>query len=447
MQPGNDQHPGAAQPGWQGNPGRQSGPGYAQPNYGSPYGSPQQDPASYGPPQRSPYGPPQGAPQGSPQLGPADGSPYAGPAVAMPRRGRPGLIVLVSFLVQLVIIAAGCNQGVSDWVQKFSFNHTGFARVAAQTPLVYSWRFAPDNRDNIHAYPAMMFGLLAVFVLAALLTLALVRGPITFGRAFFGVWLSVIVATLLAGMVGRAVVKDIGQYPQFGNKAGSILFAGTGNEVIAGITLGFFAALIAAIVAVVSRRPAVVPVVADATPSFDRDPEPPPPYYGEDTSSRGEPQNSQTMSMQKVQSSVGESRDAPRYEPEPRRETEPSYGDQRTQSLPATGAGATGQSFSPPPSAPPSDPGHEEASRPPAGPAAGQWPPTSGGDQLPQDATTRLPRFDPSAPPTEQPVGGAAPAAGDQQQPPPPRRDTTDEATSSFPRPPDDESMEDPDPR
>jgi hypothetical protein len=174
-------------------------------------------------------------------------------------QARTWLVVLTAFLVELVAIAAVCNQGLSSDVEIFAGKHQNefFGQVAEATQ-VYAWRFTPKSSDHQHLALSQFALLATLFVLTAGCVFALARGAVTFGRAFVGVWLAVIVATD-AGAVVRNLVADVN--PGGVNRFTFALFAGpSGYAFVAGLGLGFLTALIAALVAVASRRPAAAPV-------------------------------------------------------------------------------------------------------------------------------------------------------------------------------------------
>lgn len=204
-------------------------------------------------------------------------------AKGQPGRGRIWLILLTSLIAQLVVIGAAGNPGVVGSASDYAREHTSLLGRFAQLPSVVSWRIQQPTVDPGNLLVSEWFGLLALVVLAAILTAVLVRGPVTFWRTGVAVWLAVIVATLANGMVRRGVVNDRGSFDDLGGKAGGVLFAGTGYEVIAGVVIGLVAAIVAAIVAVVTRKPAevVLPAAADE-PAPYVEPASPPPWHGDD---------------------------------------------------------------------------------------------------------------------------------------------------------------------
>ena len=193
-------------------------------------------------------------------------------------------IVLTAVLTPLVLIAAFANQ----WVSKDLTNTVHGDRVGDQllagSWLTYMWR-VNSQHGNTDAWGSQ-FALIGVtVVVGGLLVFAVTRGPVTFGRAFFGTWTAVLAATLL-GAVARGLVWGGGPTGALAH-AGRFTRAvfgpnGPGEQAaIGGFALGFVTALLTALVAVASRRvPRTVPV--DVVPADTYvPPEPPPPYYGE----------------------------------------------------------------------------------------------------------------------------------------------------------------------
>lgn len=349
------------------------------------------------------------------QYGQPDPFPPAS-ATPAPARGRPGLILLTSFLVQLVAIAAVGNQGVSKAIADFASRHSNPLTAFPRTALVFSWRFTPRTGDTYHIYAAQLLGLLTLFVLAALLSLAVVRGAITFGRALFGVWMSVIVAVLADAMVQRAVTKNIyGQFTGGGNRVVGSLFGGNGFEIMAGILLGFGAGLVAALVAVITRRPAVAaaPVADRRDRAREPEPEPPPPFFGDERrSARSEAgEDTRTLSMRKVHQSVGERRDAP-----------PPTGGRGNEQWPDPVSGSGSPSSAPAGAgdAAPRAAGSPGDSASSAAESTSVFPRVSAGE-----STSSLPR-------------AAEPGKAASQSP---RPGSGEQPTTQFPRPPDDEEL------
>lgn len=221
---------------------------------------------------------PWGAPGAVPAYGPH-------PGAATLSRGRPWLAALVAVLTEVVIIAAAVNQAVAKHLQNFSFDHgTSFAGLSARSVLVYRWRVSPmrgDNAGGFHEWYRELLTLALLLVLTALLVALFVRGAVTFWKALFGTWFTVVVATCIATALGSLVtVYSPGSRLAKGTVA--IFFAINGTTVFAGLVLGLIVALVTALVATVTRRDAVAPVAAPVAAESDYvPPDAPPPYYGD----------------------------------------------------------------------------------------------------------------------------------------------------------------------
>jgi hypothetical protein len=222
--------------------------------------------------------------------------PAQGRAASPLSRARTGLIVLAALLTELIVIAAADNQWVSDRIVRDELRTNSLTlRSLANSWLTYTWRLSPRDGANANQLWASQIALVVVvLVVTGLLVAAVVRGPVTFGRAFFGTWMAVIVATLVGAFV-RGLIEPLGKVQLTNsNRVTRAAFGSFGvnqGAVAAGFGLGLLVALLAAIVAVVSRRAAASPAgppdpaaaPAPAAPPYQQ-PEPPPPYYGNDES-------------------------------------------------------------------------------------------------------------------------------------------------------------------
>ena len=194
------------------------------------------------------------------QVNNRDGSPGA-PVV---RKGRPGVIVLIAFVVQLVAIAALANQIVTKHLLDFAATyHDRFVGHLVAAFTTYQWRVSAQPGDRANEPLAHACLILTVLVLTALLVLAVCRGPVTFGRAFFGTWMAVVVSTLVGQVVFDLVSPP--PYPHgFGHLAGAVFTGPNGAGFAAGVMLGLVTAVFAAIFAVATRRIVRLPVPAYA---------------------------------------------------------------------------------------------------------------------------------------------------------------------------------------
>ncbi|MDQ6850796.1 MAG: hypothetical protein M3070_12720 [Actinomycetota bacterium] len=192
--------------------------------------------------------------------------PPQGPVV---KRARVTMIVLISILTELVLIAAGANQWVSDYVVRHtSATSNRFIVHAAYAGLTYHWRFNEKGGDVGRLLLGQLALIGTVLVLTALLVFAVSRGTVTFGRVFFGTWMSVIVATQLGAIV-RGFVVDPGYFGASGSRLNFAFFgqlAPTASSFLGSVGLGVLVALLAGLVAVISRRPAGVVVPSEPPP-------------------------------------------------------------------------------------------------------------------------------------------------------------------------------------
>lgn len=212
-------------------------------------------------------------------------------------RARTGLIVLAALVTELIVIAAADNQWVSDRIVRDELRTNSVTlRSLANSWLTYTWRLTPRDGANANQLWASQIALVVVVLaLTGLLVAAVVRGPVTFGRAFFGTWMAVIVATLVGAFV-RGLIEPFGKLQLANsNRVTRAAFGSFGvnqGAVAAGFGLGLFVALVAAVVAVLSRRDAAAQAVgspdtaAASAPSQQpyQQPEQPPPYYGDEES-------------------------------------------------------------------------------------------------------------------------------------------------------------------
>jgi hypothetical protein len=199
------------------------------------------------------------------------GDAYAGQAGAQPqgpvvKRGRPGLIVLVSVLTEIVLIAGLANQWVTDYVVRHTTaNSDRFVIRLLFAGFTYQWRFSPrGGNDPLRLLPAQLALIGVVLVATGLLVLAIARGTVSFGRVFFGTWMSVIVATQLGAIV-RGYVVERRFFAAPGDRSTFAFFGSlgpSGSTFLAGAGLGLLVGLVTALVAVLSRRPIGV-LVAD----------------------------------------------------------------------------------------------------------------------------------------------------------------------------------------
>jgi hypothetical protein len=176
---------------------------------------------------------------------------YAAPTV---KKGRPGVIVLIALVVEIVVIAALANQVVTKhWLNFVAAHNDRFAGHLVAAFTTYQWRFSAQAGDRANEPLAHICLVLVVLGLTALLVLAVCRGPVTFWRVFLGTWMAVVVATLV-GQVVFNLVSPPPYPPGFTNAAGAVFTGPNGFGFVAGLMLGLVTAIFTAIFAVATRR-------------------------------------------------------------------------------------------------------------------------------------------------------------------------------------------------
>ena len=178
----------------------------------------------------------------------------AGSAPRVIKQSRPGVIVLIALVVELVAILSLANQVVAKHLTTYGRHHPfAFPGRLALAATVYRWQVNAQPGDRANELLAHLCLDLVVLVLTALLVYVLTRGSVTFLRAFFGTWLTVIVATMLGSVVFALVSPP--PYPaQLKHVTGAVFYVPSGFGLVAGVVLGFVTALFAAIFAVATRR-------------------------------------------------------------------------------------------------------------------------------------------------------------------------------------------------
>ncbi|WP_375477066.1 hypothetical protein [uncultured Jatrophihabitans sp.] len=178
----------------------------------------------------------------------------AGAGSTPPKQARTGLVLLTVLVVEVVVIGAGLNQVVAKHIANTAASHTGAVRGGWESLLTYRWRFTPLSGDHQHIWAGELALIGTTIVMSLLLVFAVVRGAVTWGRAFFGAWLAVAVATLLGGYVCALIVDPGGSVGR--HLADRTLFGpvapGT-RTILAGLALGLVVAIVASIVAIATR--------------------------------------------------------------------------------------------------------------------------------------------------------------------------------------------------
>lgn len=198
--------------------------------------------------------------------GPPPAAGAAGP-VADQRSGRPGLVILVALLVEIIVIAAADNQWVAEKVSNAALNHPDtLGYDFALALLTYQWRFSPAAGDRLHSLYGQWALLGVLLVLTAALVALAARGRAGFARVFFGTWTAVLAATVVGAIVRGAIVD--GRLLQGRSRFQFALFSDIGPSqyvVVGGLGLGLLVGLAAGFTAVAARREAEhAPAVAAA---------------------------------------------------------------------------------------------------------------------------------------------------------------------------------------
>jgi hypothetical protein len=172
------------------------------------------------------------------------------------RTGRPGLVLLVALLVEIIVIAAADNQSIAQRVSDAALDHQGsLGYDFALALLTFQWRFSPAPGDRFHTLYGQWVLIGVLLVVTALLVLLVARAGAGFARVFFGTWAAVVAATGL-GAIARAASAD---HRLLGGKSRFqyALFSDIGPSqyvFVAGLGLGLLVALAAGLTAVAARR-------------------------------------------------------------------------------------------------------------------------------------------------------------------------------------------------
>jgi hypothetical protein len=170
------------------------------------------------------------------------------------KQGRPGVIVLIAFVVEVVAIGALANEVVAKHLASFvASHHDRFVGHLVAAFLTYEWRVSAQPGDRANEPLAHACLDLVVLALTALLVLAVCRGAVTFARAFFGTWMAVLAATVVGQFVFD-LISPPPYPPGFGHFSGAVFTGPNGFGVVAGLLLGLVTAIFAAIFAVATRR-------------------------------------------------------------------------------------------------------------------------------------------------------------------------------------------------
>jgi hypothetical protein len=195
---------------------------------------------------------------------------------------RTGWVVLSAVLSELVLIGALANQWMTTELERTVRGEVAGRQLLAESWLTYSWRATPKAHNNdLWASQLTLIGV--VLLVSGLLIWCLVRGTRPFWPMFFASWTGVVVATQV-GAVARGLVNPS---RTGAGRVTSAVFGATGPDArtfIGGLTLGLVTGLLAALVAVATRKPAGAVEAEPEEPFFP--PRQPPPYYGEQPTTR-----------------------------------------------------------------------------------------------------------------------------------------------------------------
>lgn len=193
-------------------------------------------------------------PTGQP-MPPGSYPPYDPNSQTTVRSSRPWRIATAAFLTLLALIAALGNQRVSNAV--VDRGGQSFFDNAVRSLLTYQWRFAPAKHDIGRAWAGSLALVVSALVLTFFLVAIVTRARGGFWQTFIATWMVVLTATLLATYVRALVVKERDLTGLRTPKANSIFFSQlspNAYQVAVGLGFGFVVGLVAAIVAVLTRR-------------------------------------------------------------------------------------------------------------------------------------------------------------------------------------------------
>lgn len=175
----------------------------------------------------------------------------------MVTRARHWLIAAAATATMFVLIVGVGNPGVTRSIFDHNADRNGFGSAALQSFTAYAWDVTKLGNDQGRLYLAGVLVDVAVLVLVFLLVAAVAAGRGSFIQVFVGTWLSVIVATLVAGYVRPAVVDSTVLGATGQTKAMTVFFSASSpgaSLLFASIVFGVVVALVAAVVAVATRR-------------------------------------------------------------------------------------------------------------------------------------------------------------------------------------------------
>lgn len=207
------------------------------------------------------------------------------PAARRSGRTSTGAVVVVALLTELVVIGAVGNQWVTERVahsltRSFINGGSQGSQDLRAAVLTYNWRLTPQSGDTAHTWLSQVLMILTVLVLTALLVGAVVRGPVTFVRAFAGCWMAVIAATLVGAYVRGFVRNETGSSALRITRAAFGSLGPNSVTMFAALVLGVVVGLAGAIAAVVTRAPAATAEPQAPPAESPSDPPQPPVFFG-----------------------------------------------------------------------------------------------------------------------------------------------------------------------
>ncbi len=194
-------------------------------------------------------------------------------------RARPWWVALAAAATMLVLIGALDNPSVTRSLLD-NFDIESFGGRLRASISTFSWDFSRLSNDFGRLYLANVLMDVAIIVLVFLLVAVISAGSGSFGRTFLGTWTAVLAACVVGGYVRSAVVDPKFADPNTHGKATAIFFSVSSpgaSLLFAAILFGLVAALVAAVVAVATRRHEVVTTPAPYSPGYSPAPYSPAP--------------------------------------------------------------------------------------------------------------------------------------------------------------------------
>ncbi|MBE7189203.1 hypothetical protein [Jatrophihabitans endophyticus] len=395
------------------------------------------------------------------------------------KRARLGVVVLTVLVTELVLIAAGANQGVAKHYESYAKDHpSSLLGHVVRSLLVFRWQVSASGHTDLWHTELITVGL--VLLLGIVLVPMVVHGPVSWLRAFLASWFTVTVSVVVAAVAALVLAdleesRDLTQYVvpgtpatglSVGNKISNAVFGPLlSYAFVAGLALGLVVALITSVLVASTRRTDPVPVAVATEPEPLGAPETPQPFFGSDDDDRtartGYGTSGYGTSGYGTSGYGADTYGTGRYAEASYADSHPYATDdrrasQQTTALPSTGAGAAG--------------GYAAARTEPAAERTEPTERRSGFDRAldpaasaETDSTAALPRVGTDQPPagatTEPAPAEPAPAEATQAWPaqpepvestestepaptePAPETASDPDSTAAFPLPPDDEDL------